>query len=86
MSDSTRAQALRMVWASMVALQLTTDPYLSVIILQDAIEVYGNDMIQTITAELILANKKSSNDILVVKGHLTFGLFSKMDAWTREIN
>ena len=86
MTDSNRTQALRMVWASMTALQLTTDPYLSVMILQDAIDAYGNDMIQTLTAELILANETSDDDIKLVKGHLTIGLFNKMDNWIRETN
>jgi len=86
LTDSNRTQALRMVWASMISLQLTTDPYLSVMILQDAIEVHGNDMISTLTAELILANETSDDDIKIVKGHLTLGLFNKMDRWVREIN
>jgi len=86
LTDSNRTQALRMVWASMISLQLTTDPYLSVMILQDAIDAYGSDMIQTLTAELILANETSDDDIKLVKGHLTLGLLSEMDRWVREIN
>tara|TARA_Y100000310_G_scaffold305107_1_gene344931 strand:+ start:5643 stop:5903 length:261 start_codon:yes stop_codon:yes gene_type:complete len=86
LTDSARAQALNMVWASMMALQVTTDPYLSVMILQDAVKAYGNEMVQTLTAELILANEASQADIKLVKGHLTFGLFNKLDCWIREIN
>lgn len=75
-----------MIWASMVSLQTTSDPAMSVDILQDAIEKYGNDLVQDLTLELILANKESAADIRRVKGCLTLNLLNKMDSWLLEVN
>lgn len=75
-----------MIWASMVSLQTTSDPAMSVDILQDAIEAYGNDLVQDLTVELILANQESAADIKKVKGCLTLNLLNKMDSWLLEVN
>ena len=86
MTDEDRRKALVMLWASMTSLQLTTDPTMSIQIMQDCIEEYGNDIVQTLTSELLIADETSSHDIKVVKCGLTFSLFNKMDAWLAEVN
>lgn len=86
MTDNIRTNALTLLWASMASLQLTTDPTLSVRLMQDAIDLYGNKVVQDLTAELLMANGQSEYDIVLIKGHLTFGLFNKMDAWLAEEN
>jgi acetone carboxylase gamma subunit len=75
-----------MLWASMTSLQLTTDPTMSIQIMQDCIEEFGNDIVQTLTSELLIADETSSHDIKVVKCGLTFSLFNEMDAWMSEVN
>ena len=86
MTDENRKKALIMLWASMTSLQLTTDPTMSVQIMQDCIEDYGNSMVQQLTSELLMADEESSYDIKIVKCGLTFSLFNKMDAWLAEEN
>ena len=86
MTDEDRRKALVMLWASMTSLQLTTDPTMSIQIMQDCIEQFGNDIVQTLTSELLIADETSSHDIKVVKCGLTFSLFNKMDAWLAEVN
>ena len=86
MTNDDRKKALIMLWASMTSLQLTTDPTMSVQIMQDCIEQYGNDIVQTLTTELLIADESSSDDIKAVKCGLTFSLFNKMDAWLKEVN
>ena len=86
MTDEDRRKALVMLWASMTSLQLTTDPTMSIQIMQDCIEQFGNDIVQTLTSELLIADETSSHDIKVVKCGLTFSLFNKMDAWMSEVN
>ena len=86
MTDENRNNALILLWASMSSLQLTTDPTMSLDIMQDAIELYGNKMVQLLTTELLVANRTSATDIKKVKTHLTFGLFNKMDVWLQEKN
>ena len=81
-----REEALIMLWASMTSLQLTTDPTMSVQIMQDCIQGYGNSMVQQLTSELLMATETSSEDIKLVKCALTFSLFNKMDAWLAEEN
>jgi hypothetical protein len=54
--------------------------------MQDCIEQFGNDIVQTLTSELLIADESSSYDIKVVKCGLTFSLFNKMDAWMSEEN
>ena len=49
-----------MLWASMTSLQLTTDPTMSIQIMQDCIEQFGNDIVQTLTSELLIADEKIS--------------------------
>lgn len=75
-----------MLWASMTSLQLTTDPTMSVQIMQDCIEKHGNNIVQQLTSELLMADEESSYDIKIVKCGLTFSLFNKMDAWLAEEN
>jgi hypothetical protein len=70
----------------MASLQITSDPTLSVDILQDAVEEYGNELVQELTIEMIMANEDSSHDIKTIKANLTFGLFQKMDEWLMEVN
>lgn len=86
MTDENRNNALILLWASMSSLQLTTDPTMSLDIMQDAIELYGNKMVQLLTTELLVANRTSASDIKKVKTHLIFGLFNKMDVWLQEKN
>ena len=86
MTDNDRKKALIMLWASMTSLQLTTDPTMSIQIMQDCIEEFGNDIVQTLTSELLIADETSSHDIKVVKCGLTFSLFNEMDAWMSEVN
>ena len=86
MTNNDRKKALIMLWASMTSLQLTTDPTMSIQIMQDCIEEYGNDIVQTLTSELLIADETSSHDIKVVKCGLTFSLFNKMDEWMSEVN
>ena len=86
MTDEDRRKALVMLWASMTSLQLTTDPTMSIQIMQDCIEEFGNDIVQTLTSELLIADETSSHDIKVVKCGLTFSLFNEMDAWMSEVN
>ncbi len=86
MNNENRSKALFLIWASMSSLQVTSDPEMSVTILQDAIEEYGNDLVQELTVELIMANEESASDIKKVKANLTFGLFNKMDEWLMEVN
>jgi len=86
LTDENRKKALIMLWASMTSLQLTTDPTMSVQIMQDCIEDYGNSMVQQLTSELLMADEESSYDIKIVKCGLTFSLFNKMDAWLAEEN
>jgi hypothetical protein len=54
--------------------------------MQDCIEEFGNDIVQTLTSELLIADETSSHDIKVVKCGLTFSLFNEMDAWMSEVN
>lgn len=86
MTDENRNRALTLLWASMTSLQLTTDPTMSVKIMQDCIEECGNNMVQQLTSELLMADEESSYDIKIVKCGLTFTLFNKMDAWLAEEN
>ncbi len=86
MTDENREEVLTLLWASMSSLQLTTDPYMSVLLMQEAVAKYGNSLVQKLTAELLIADKSSAQDIKVVKSHLIFGLFNKMDAWLAEEN
>jgi hypothetical protein len=86
LTDENRNNALILLWASMSSLQLTTDPTMSLDIMQDAIELYGNKMVQLLTTELLVANRTSASDIKKVKTHLIFGLFNKMDVWLQEKN
>ena len=86
MTDEDRRKALVMLWASMTSLQLTTDPTMSIQIMQDCIEQFGNDIVQTLTSELLIADESSSYDIKIVKCGLTFSLFNTMDAWLAEEN
>ena len=86
MTDENRNNALILLWASMSSLQLTTDPTMSLDIMQDAIELYGNKMVQLLTTELLVANHTSASDIKKVKSRLIFGLFNKMDVWLQEKN
>lgn len=86
MTDEDRRKALVMLWASMTSLQLTTDPTMSIQIMQDCIEQFGNDIVQILTSELLIADESSSYDIKVVKCGLTFSLFNTMDAWLAEEN
>ena len=81
MTDEDRRKALVMLWASMTSLQLTTDPTMSIQIMQDCIEEFGNDIVQILTSELLIADESSSYDIKVIKCGLTFSLFNTMDAW-----
>ena len=81
MTDNDRKKALIMLWASMTSLQLTTDPTMSIQIMQDCIEEFGNDIVQILTSELLIADESSSYDIKVIKCGLTFSLFNTMDAW-----
>ena len=68
MTDNIRTNALTLLWASMASLQLTTDPTLSVRLMQDAIDLYGNKVVQDLTAELLMANGQSEYDIVLIKG------------------
>ena len=86
MTDENRKKALIMLWASMTSLQLTTDPTMSIQIMQDCIQEYGNDIVQQLTSELLMADEESSYDIKIVKCGLTFSLFNTMDAWLAEEN
>jgi len=86
LTDENRKNALILLWASMSSLQRTTDPTMSVGIMQDAIELYGNKTVQLLTTELLVANRTSAADIKKVKTHLIFGLFNKMDVWLQEKN
>lgn len=86
MTDEDRRKALVMLWASMTSLQLTTDPTMSIQIMQDCIEQFGNDIVQTLTSELLIADESSPYDIKIVKCGLTFSLFNKMDEWMSEVN
>jgi acetone carboxylase gamma subunit len=86
LTDNDRKKALIMLWASMTSLQLTTDPTMSIQIMQDCIEEFGNDIVQTLTSELLIADETSSHDIKVVKCGLTFSLFNEMDAWMSKVN
>ena len=86
MTDEDRRKALVMLWASMTSLQLTTDPTMSIQIMQDCIEEFGNDIVQILTSELLIADESSSYDIKVIKCGLTFSLFNTMDAWLAEEN
>ena len=81
MTSDNRKEALVMLWASMTSLQLTTDPTMSVQIMQDCIAEHGNNVVQQLTSELLMADEESSYDIKIVKCGLTFTLFNKMDAW-----
>ena len=86
MTNEDRRRALVMLWASMTSLQLTTDPTMSIQIMQDCIEEFGNDIVQILTSELLIADESSSYDIKVIKCGLTFSLFNTMDAWLAEEN
>ena len=86
MTDEDRRKALVMLWASMTSLQLTTDPTMSIQIMQDCIEQFGNDIVQTLTSELLIADESSPYDIKIVKCGLTFSLLNKMDEWMSEVN
>jgi hypothetical protein len=55
-------------------------------LMQDAVELYGSNMVQLLTTELLIANRTSASDIKKVKTHLIFGLFNKMDVWLQEKN
>lgn len=86
MISEDRKSALILLWASMSSLQLTTDPTMSMDLMQDAVELYGSNMVQLLTTELLVANRTSAADIKKVKTHLIFGLFNKMDVWLEEKN
>ena len=46
MTDENREEVLTLLWASMSSLQLTTDPYMSVLLMQEAVAKYGNSLVQ----------------------------------------
>jgi len=86
LTSENRKNALILLWASMSSLQLTTDPSLSMDLMQDAVDLYGSNTVQLLTAELLVANRTSASDIKKVKTHLIFGLFHKIDVWLEEKN